>query len=408
MRGGYSSVKNRAFANNNIQDNIRRRYVEKALSDQEGFAEIQNDQGESAVVFYAPFGYTRLNWAVLAEGGADRFQTSTQSLRDNLLTGLILSFIMVGLVAFIFARRIALPIGQLSQAMQSVAKGDLDIHIDKFNRRDEVGDMARAIEIFKHTEQQRKHLETARTRDQSALRESETRLRTLFEYAPDAIVVFNLDSERLIEANSNAEQLFGLTNTELMEVAIDSLYPDKQPDGRESDLNFRKHLHAANDGKPANFQWQVKNAAGHEFPCEIRLVSIPSEQARLVRASLLDISVDSGQKILQETNTRLTRTQLRLKSIFEAVADGIILVNASGIVETFNPAAEDIFGRTSPEAIGKKLHFHPPDTTESYNNYLSSFIPSDRGQSWVKTIMSRAFISRVILSHFQLIFPYGN
>ena len=98
---------------------------------------------------------------------------------------------------------------------------------------------------------------------------------------------------------------------------------------------------------------------------------------------MLDISVRRrAEKILQGTNTRLRRTQLRLKSIFEAVADGIILVNDAGIVETFNPAAQDIFGCSSSEAIGEKITFLiPPDTTESYNNYLSSFIPSDAGQS---------------------------
>ena len=153
----------------------------------------------------------------------------------------------------------------------------MDIHIAQFNRRDEVGDMARAIEFFKYSEQQRKQLEAARMRDQLALRESETRLRTLFEYAPDAIVVFNLATERLIEAKQCRTTIW-LTNMELMDVALDSLYPDVQPDGRDSDLNFRKRLQAANDGVPATFQWQLKNASGHEFPCEIRLVSLPQNR----------------------------------------------------------------------------------------------------------------------------------
>ena len=41
---------------------------------------MHNIQGESAVIFYAPLAYARLNWAVIAKGGVDRFSNQYPKL----------------------------------------------------------------------------------------------------------------------------------------------------------------------------------------------------------------------------------------------------------------------------------------------------------------------------------------
>jgi len=47
--------------------------------------------------------------------------------------------------------------------------------------------------------------------------------------------------------------------------------------------------------------------------------------------------------------------QLRLQTILQNVADGIVISDHRGIIETFNPAAERLFGRCCEEVIGKRV-----------------------------------------------------
>ena len=50
---------------------------------------------------------------------------------------------------------------------------------------------------------------------QAAHRESEERLNTLFSYAPEAIVMLDVETGRFIDVNPRAEALFGLSREQL-------------------------------------------------------------------------------------------------------------------------------------------------------------------------------------------------
>ena len=56
---------------------------------------------------------------------------------------------------------------------------------------------------------------------------------------------------------------------------------------------------------------------------------------------------------------RRTRTdeQRRLRAIVERLADGILVVDANGVIRFANPAAEALFGRSAAELVGTELGF---------------------------------------------------
>lgn len=125
---------------------------------------------------------------------------------------------------------------------------------------------------------------------QSAQRESENRLRTLFDYAPEAVVMLDVESGRFLDVNPNAEKLFGLSRTELAETGPVEMSPPCQPDGRPSSETAVRHIQEAIEGGTPVFEWWHRNAKGEPFPCEVRLVRMPWGNRSVIRGSIAELS----------------------------------------------------------------------------------------------------------------------
>ncbi len=75
----------------------------------------------------------------------------------------------------------------------------------------------------------------------------------------------------------------------------------------------------------------------------------------------------------------LRNREQRLEGIINTVADGIITVDGHGIIQTFNPAAEIIFGFRRDEVTGKSLRVLIPETTPG---------PLETELGWVRVFAS--------------------
>jgi two-component system, cell cycle sensor histidine kinase and response regulator CckA len=131
---------------------------------------------------------------------------------------------------------------------------------------------------------------TERKRAEEALRESEARYRTLVEHAPEAVVVYDADRGRFIEANDNAVQLFGVPRDDLLAQSVADRSPPAQPNGRSSAAAAEQHLADALGGGTPTYEWVHRRADGKDVPCEVRLVRLPAAGRRLVRGSITDIT----------------------------------------------------------------------------------------------------------------------
>ena len=127
-------------------------------------------------------------------------------------------------------------------------------------------------------------------RAESEARESEQRFRILVEHAPEAIVVYDLDLDRFIDANSSAQRMLGLSRGELLNKGPFDLYSAEQPDALPLGLMVEEHLRRAMQGEPILVERNVRRADGTVIPCEVRLVRLPMEGRRLVRSGIVDIS----------------------------------------------------------------------------------------------------------------------
>ena len=131
---------------------------------------------------------------------------------------------------------------------------------------------------------------TERLQDEQALRESEARYRALVENAPEAIVVLDADQNRFVDANENAEKLFKMSRAALLQIGPEGISAEYQSDGLPSFGLQRGYLDRALKGGRPVFEWLHCDSEGHELPCEVRFIRLPSSKHRLVRASIIDIA----------------------------------------------------------------------------------------------------------------------
>lgn len=123
-----------------------------------------------------------------------------------------------------------------------------------------------------------------------SLRLSEQRFRAMIEQAPEAIMVYDLDSSRYVDANQQAEALTGRQQKDLIGMTPVQLYSPEQPDGLPTAESVRLHAARAMKGEVQVFERVIARPDGSNMPCEVRLSKLPSETGRLLRVSYIDIS----------------------------------------------------------------------------------------------------------------------
>lgn len=113
-----------------------------------------------------------------------------------------------------------------------------------------------------------------------------------------------------------------------------------------------------------------------------QLHRLSEEQAN--QALLMTGQMISARQAAEKAMAIAEKDQLLVSSILNTVRDGIITINSKGIIETFNPGSEQIFGYKAHEVIGKNVSLLMPEPHKSaHDSYLKEFSEgkSNRDQS---------------------------
>ena len=78
---------------------------------------------------------------------------------------------------------------------------------------------------------------------------------------------------------------------------------------------------------------------------------------------------------LKRARSELRSLQVRLEGILTAAVDGLVIIDETGTIEVFNPAAERIFGYSAVEAIGRNVNILMPSPyREEHDCYLHNYL----------------------------------
>lgn len=212
---------------------------------------------------------------------------------------------------------------------------------------------------------------TNEKRIEAVLRENEERFESLFIASPIGIFQNNADGQ-CVFTNPRWQAITGLT--------------------REESLGDKWTTAIAVEDREAVLrEWQSCVRASREFSSEFRLVRPTGEvcwvhaRSAAIRSPVGEIRGYVGtteditdrrhsEEALVKQTTLLRENEARLQAVFSSVVDGIITIDDHGDIQSWNPAAERIFGYATMEVVGQNvLMLMPEPYRTEYGGYLQRY-----------------------------------
>ena len=205
--------------------------------------------------------------------------------------------------------------------------------------------------------------------------ESAARLAAIVESSDDAIISKDLNGY-VISWNAAAERMFGYTAAEITGKHITTIIPVE----RHSEEDFvLGRIRAGVRVEP----FQTVRCRKDGTPVDVSLTVSP------IRAA--DGAIIGASKIARDiTRQRMTeRDAQRLAAIVASSDDAIVSKDLNSIILTWNAGAEDIFGYTSDEAIGRHIGMIIPDGRQAEEDMVMGRIRAGESVRHFETVRRR-------------------
>lgn len=266
---------------------------------------------------------------------------------------LLLGLCLTTLVLRVAQRRLLYPLAQLTDLFEKIARGRTDLGVPDTERRDEVGELARAAAAFRET-----HLDGRRMAEE--LRRREHLLGLFINHAPAAIAMLDRDmrylavSRRwLTEYGQEERNVVGLSHYELF------------PETNEWRAIYQECL-AGKTASSEEGQFITREGTVHWLRWEIH----PWRDADGNVGGIVIFSEFITARKQAEDEIRHLATHLRV--MLDSADSAIVSTDATGTIQIFNRGAERMLGYSAQELVGRQTPglFHDPAEVASTLNRL--------------------------------------
>ena len=144
--------------------------------------------------------------------------------------------------------------------------------------------------------------------------------------SPDPVVLLDVDSGKLIDANSHALALFALSEDELLSSRLADLCPPLQPDGTPSSEFLAKCIRAIRSGEVRGFSIVFLQDGLRQVSTEVRLVALPVTGRTLFHMRIVDVTQRNKDELLRVGQGRVLEMVARGAPLIETLDHLMLLI----------------------------------------------------------------------------------
>jgi len=204
-------------------------------------------------------------------------------------------------------------------------------------------------------------------RTQLLAQESE-RYRTLFERAPEALLIFDADTRAVVAANPKAAELTGYAIDALSGMTAEQLCAVDQVTGEDQSASVQAHMSRALSGEELTYERHMLRADGKVVICEVRLVKLPDPARHLVRGSYIDITRR------KQMDADLSASEQRFRTLTDAMPQIVWITRPDGWNIYFNQQWVDYTGLPLEKSHGQgwTTPIHPEDKPRAWDAWQNA------------------------------------
>jgi PAS domain S-box-containing protein len=194
---------------------------------------------------------------------------------------------------------------------------------------------------------------------QQAVKESEEKHRTLFETANDAILLADIETGTILDANQKAGELFGMPSSELIGLHHTQLHPEELAETYRE--GFKEHV--PKEGSVMG-DMSISRKDGAVIPVELS-EGVIELKGRKVRLGIFREVTDR-----KEAEEALMESEQRFRGAFENAAVGASMVDLKGRFLKVNRRLCELLGYPENELLSKTFSdiTHPEDIQIGLDN----------------------------------------
>jgi len=196
---------------------------------------------------------------------------------------------------------------------------------------------------------------TEKLLSEQALKDNETRLRTVLDAIRDAYVAIDED-DRITAWNSEAERLFGWTEQEALGRRLgETIVPWRHREAHR--VRLQRLTQSGQGGREERVELTALRRDGDEFPAEYSLAPTRGGHGWAIHAFIRDITERKARE------RALAESETRYRLLAETVSDTIVRATPEGIRFYVSPAVRKVLGYEPDELVGHHLFelVHPDD-----------------------------------------------
>jgi two-component system, LuxR family, sensor kinase FixL len=190
-------------------------------------------------------------------------------------------------------------------------------------------------------------------------------LAALVESSNDAIFTKDLDGN-VRTWNQGAELMYGYTAAEIVGRSVSLLVPPGHPD------EISGILAKISSGELVRHYETVRQTKdGRRLDVSLAVSPLRDAAGTVIGASTIARDITTQRRDVE----RLRESEARLRSIVEAAVDGIVVIDARGRIEAFNPGAERLFGYRADEVFGLNVSvLMPQPYSDEHDGYMARYL----------------------------------